>query len=50
MPFTLSGVCSPSEAKYCSNPFEVFSATFFFVVRLRNVLLEEKKKKKVDKE
>ena len=24
MPFILSGVCSPSEANYCSNPFEVF--------------------------
>ena len=22
--FILSGVCSPSEANYCSNPFEVF--------------------------
>ena len=25
MPFILSGVCSPSEANYCSNPFEVLS-------------------------
>ena len=24
LPFILSGVCSPSEANYCSNPFEVF--------------------------
>ena len=24
LPFSLSGVCSPSEANYCSNPFEVF--------------------------
>ena len=24
MPFTLSEVCSPSEANYCSNPFKVF--------------------------
>ena len=24
-PIILSGVCSPSEANYCSNPFEVFS-------------------------
>ena len=23
LPFILSGVCSPSEANYCSNPFEV---------------------------
>ena len=27
MPFILSGVCSPSEANYCSNPFEVFPDT-----------------------
>ena len=26
LPFELSGVCSPSEANYCSNPFEVFSS------------------------
>ena len=25
LPFILSGVCSPSEANYCSNPFEVFT-------------------------
>ena len=25
LPFILSGVFSPSEANYCSNPFEVFS-------------------------
>ena len=24
LPFILSGVCSPSEANYFSNPFEVF--------------------------
>ena len=24
LPFTLNGVCSPSEANYCSNPFEIF--------------------------
>ena len=24
LPFILNGVCSPSEANYCSNPFEVF--------------------------
>ena len=24
LPFILSGVCSPSEANYCSNPFKVF--------------------------
>ena len=24
LPFILSGFCSPSEANYCSNPFEVF--------------------------
>ena len=28
MPFILSGVCSPSEANYCSNPFEVFFVHF----------------------
>ena len=33
MPFSLSGVCSPSEANNCSNPFEVLtddSAQSFF--------------------
>ena len=24
MPLILSGVCSPSPANYCSNPFEIF--------------------------
>ena len=28
LPFILSGVCSPSEANYCSNPFEVFFLQF----------------------
>ena len=28
LPFTLSGVCSPSEANYCSHPFEVFMKFF----------------------
>ena len=27
LPFILSGVCSPSEANYCSNPFEIFFST-----------------------
>ena len=35
MPFTLSGVCSPSEANYCSNPFEVF-----FLRRVCLILLQ----------
>ena len=30
MPFILSGVCSPSEANYCSNPFEVFFSISIF--------------------
>ena len=32
--FVLSGVCSPSEANYCSNPFEVFikKPRFFFLL------------------
>ena len=35
LPFILSGVCSPSETNYCSNPFEVFyfyfkKNSFFF--------------------
>ena len=30
LPFNLSGVCSPSEANYCSNPFEVFESKFHF--------------------
>ena len=31
LPFILSGVCSPSEANYCSNPFEVllYKSTFW---------------------
>ena len=29
LPFILSGVCSPSEANYCSIPFEVFFLVFF---------------------
>ena len=35
MPFILSGVCSLSEANYCSNPFEVF---VLFLVKLILVL------------
>ena len=30
LPFILSGVCSPSEANYCSNPFEVFCCIAYF--------------------
>ena len=33
-PFILSGVCSTSEANYCSNPFEVF-LTFLDFTTLR---------------
>ena len=33
LPFILSGVCSPSEANYCSNPFEVLiNALNFFAL------------------
>ena len=28
MPLILSGVCSPSSANYCSNPFEIFISVF----------------------
>ena len=38
MPFVWSGVCSPSEVNYCSNPFEVF----FFV-------FQEKKEQKIER-
>ena len=31
LPFILSGVCSPSEANYCSNPFEVLSKALSLV-------------------
>ena len=37
LPFILSGVCSPSEASYCSNPFEVFYLFFqFFYLNVFN--------------
>ena len=31
LPFILSGVYSPSEANYCSNPFEIFSTLFIYI-------------------
>ena len=32
LPFILSGVCCPSEANYCSNPFEVFLCIYCYVM------------------
>ena len=34
----MSGVCSPSEANYCSNPFEVFYSQFTYFA---NLLLDD---------
>ena len=38
LPFILSGVCSPSEANYCSNPFEVFIWKPMFLGRFEEIL------------
>ena len=46
LPFILSGVCSPSEANYCSNPFEVFFIEFKMKIiefaKYKKVFLEKK--------
>ena len=45
LPFILSGVCSPSEANYCSNPFEVSSKICLhkneFLPELNTLVLEK---------
>ena len=40
LPFILSGVCSPSEANYCSNPFEIFTECSVDTFRAQSFTLQ----------